>query len=220
MSPWKGGASDTSLFCNDEPLSSPVSDGCFALPGGLPTESRIAIEAMSGAAVLARRSLFLTGDFSLPSLGRVALPEEPVSRPGQPDSRRPQIQGVHVLGDFSPRPATASERLEDMRSELGDDECFLVGSVPGQIVAWPRGSLPETWKPVWAIKLQRRRRGRAVFLGEGLEGVSPQQGTAGTPREIRKWREVLWYWRKRIKPPPLASLRDLWSDYQKVARDV
>ena len=95
-----------------------------------------------------------------------------------------------------------------------------MGPVPGQVVEWPHGELPSTWRPVWAIKMLKRRKGHAVFLRESLDGASPCPGVAGTPREVRTWKKLIWYWRRRITPPALPTLRELWEEFREVARNV
>ena len=216
----EGGPPDAVVYCNDALMNSRSAGEYFVLPKGLPSESRIALEARSGDAILARHSLFLTGDFSLPSLGATGLAGSPVSPPLPTDPNGPLVVGVHALGEISVRPPSATELLEDMRSQLGTTRSFLVGPVPGQVVEWPLGALPETWDPVWAIKMLKRRKGEAVFLRERLDGASPRSGDAGTHRQIRMWKKVVWFWRRRVTPPALPALRKLWEQYREVARNV
>ena len=216
----EGGTPGARLYCNDVPINTRSAGGDFVLPKSLRSESRIALEARTGAEILARHSLFLTGDFSLPSLEPAGLPDGPVSPVSHTGSDGPSIKGAHVLGEITVRPATSTELLEDMKAALGSTRCLLVGPVPGQVVDWPLGALPTTWRPVWAIKMLKRRKGQAVFLRERLDGASPGREVAGTHRDVRMWKKVVWFWRKRITPPALPTLRELWEQYREVGRNV
>ena len=216
----EGGTPDAGLYCKDVPMNDRSGGGAFVLPNGLPSESRITLEAKTGGAIEARTSLFLTGDFSLPFPEPAGLLDTAVSPALLTDGDGPSIAGAHVLGDIPVRPASATELLEDMKSELGSAKCFLVGPVPGQVAEWPQGDLPATWRPVWAIKLLKRRKGHAIFLRESLDDASPGPGVAGTPREVRMWKELIWFWRRRISPPALPTLHALWEQFREVARNV
>ena len=216
----EGGTPDAGLYCNGVPMNARSAGGAFVLPKGLPSESRITIEAKTGTAIVARHSLFLTGDFSLPSPEPVGILDSAVSPSLHTDSDGPSIAGAHVLGELPVHPASTAELLEDMKAELGNTRCSLVGPVPGQVVEWPHGELPATWRPVWAIRMLNRRKGHVVFLREGLDGASPCLGVAGTPREVRTWKKLIWFWRKRITPPALPTLRELWEEFREVARNV
>ena len=216
----EGGPPDAGLYCSGVPMSARSAGGAFVLPEGLPPESRITLEAKSGTDIVASHSLFLTGDFSLPSLEPAGILHEAASPSSFTGSDGPPVAGVHVLGDLPVHPASTAELLEDMKAELGNTRCSLVGPVPGQVVEWPDGDLPSTWKPVWAIKMLKRRKGQAIFLRESLDGASPFPGVAGTPGEMRTWKNLIWYWRRRITPPALPTLRELWAEFREVARGV
>ena len=216
----EGGPPDVGLYCNGVPISARSAGGAVVLPEGLPSESRITLEAKDGTTIVASHSLFLTGDFSLPSPEPSGIPDPSVSPSLHTGDSGPWIAGAHVLGELAVYPASTAELLEDMKSELGNTRCSLVGQVPGQVVEWPHEELPSTWRPVWAIKMPKRRKGHAVFLHEGLDGASPSPGVAGSLREVRTWKKLIWYWRRRITPPALPTLRELWEEFQEVARNV
>ena len=216
----EGGPRDAGLYCSGVPMSDRSAGGAFVLPEGLPSESRITIEARNGTETVASQSLFLTGDFSLPSLERAGILDPDVSPSSSTGNDNPSVAGAHVLGELPVYRASAAELLEDMKSELGNARCSLVGPVPGQVFEWPHGELPSTWRPVWAIKMTKRRKGHAVFLRESLDGALPCPGIAGTPREVRTWKKLIWYWRRRITAPALPTLRELWEEFREVARNV
>ncbi len=216
----EGGPPGTGLYCSGLSMSARAAGGAFVLPEGLPTESRITLEAKNGTETVASQSLFLTGDFSLPSL-EPAVVLDPIVSPSYSTSHDgPSVVGAHVVSGLPVHRASAAELLEDMKSELGNARCSLVGPVPGQVVEWPHEELPSSWRPVWAIKMMKRRKGHAVFLRESLDGASPYAGVAGTPREMRTWKKLIWYWRRRITPPALPTLRALWAEFGEVARNV
>lgn len=216
----EGSPSGADLYCNDVPLSVRSLCGAYVLPEGLPPESRITVEAKNGTAIVASHSLFLTGDFSLPSAQPTGILDPVGSAFLQTGNNGPSVSGVHVWGGPPVHPTSATELFEDMKSELGNARCSLVGQVPGQVVEWPHGELPLAWRPVWAIKMVKRQKGQAVFLRESLDDASPCTGVAGSPREVRNWKQLIWYWRRRITPPALPTIRELWVEFQEVARNV
>ena len=216
----EGGPPDAGLYRNGVLISARSAGDTFVLPEGLPSESRITLEAKNSTGIVASLSLFLTGDFSLPSPEPSGILDPAVSPSLHTGDGGPWIAGAHVLGELPVHPVSAAELLEDMKSELGNARCSLVGPVPGQVVEWPHGEFPSTWRPVWAIKMTKRRKGQAVFLRESLDGALPCARVAGTPREVRTWKKLVWYWRRRIMPPALPTLRELWAEFREVARNV
>ena len=86
MSRSKAARKDAGLYCNDVPMKTRVAGGAFVLPNGLPTESRITLEAKTSIATVARHSMFLTGDFSLPSIEPAGLLDSAVSPSLRTDS--------------------------------------------------------------------------------------------------------------------------------------
>ena len=216
----EGGTSDANLYCNDVPLAGRDGGGAFVLPKDVPSESRITIEAKIGVETVVRQSLFLTGDFSLLSL-EAANPLDPAGssaiRIGNDD---PSIAGAHVFGEPPEQPTSTTGLIEDIKAELGQTKSYLVGSVPGQVVEWPLGPFPTTWRPVWAIKMLNRRKGQVLFLRESLEDASPRPGVAGNHRDVRTWKKLIWYRRRRIAPPGLPTLHALWEQFREVARNV
>jgi len=206
------------VSCNDQPLS-PKADGLiFALPADLSSENRIKIEASVGHSVIARQSLFLTGDFAIRN------PESPVSldRFGSVVDAQVGatsfITGASIHGTVVEE-AYPAELFEDIGIEIGNGTGYLIGQCPGQVLKWPAQSLPVKWSPVWAIT-KKRRWGMAIFVGNSVANDIPDTTIAGSHRNVRKWKEVIWHWRKRVRPPSLAPVRTLWKKYQEVARHV
>ena len=216
----EGGTSEANFYCNDVPMAGRDTGGAFRLPRELPSESKITIEAKIGVEVVARQSLFLTGDFSLLSL-EAARPLDPAGSPALGKCHDdPSIAGAHVFGEPPGQSASTAELIEDTKAELGKTKSFLVGPVPGQVAEWPVEPFPTSWRPVWAIRMLNRRKGQAVFLRESLEDTSPSPGFAGNHRDLRTWKKLIWYWRRRIAPPGLPTLHALWEQFREVARNV
>lgn len=214
----EGAPAGTIVSCNGQRLVANDGVGLVSLPPGLPVESRISIEATLGEKSLARQFLFLTGDFS--AVG----PDNPIflDRYGtvvdSPGDAVSYLAGTAIHGESIPD-ATPADLFEDLGIELSRSPGYLLGRKPGQIIPWPVESWKGRWRPVWAV-LKKGRKGRAVFVGDNPDEAVPEHVLDGSQREIRKWKEVVWYWRKRIAPPSLRSLKALWTKYQEVARRV
>lgn len=213
-----GGTAGATVSCNGSPLAPNARTNVFSLPTGLPIETRLVVEAIFADGLVLHQSLFLTGDFS------VAAPEQPLclnrfgSVASSPDDKDSYIVGTIIQGttipDISPQ-----ELLEDLGVELSGSIALLIGRKPGQIAAWSEGSNALKWKPAWAIS-KRGRCGRAIFVGDKPSDFLPDPIADGAACDVRKWKDAVWYWRKRIAPPSPAPLRSLWKMYQGVARDV
>ena len=214
----EGEASNIDLYCNDQLLQSHGLGGVFTFPQDLPTESRIVIEARSRDSVLARQSLFLTGDFK-PGPQEIGLSLDSTGSKIDPNTDCLSVAGVYVRGRLPDQPNSAAELLEDLEAEVGNVRGFLIGKIPGQVVEWPSEPLPTDWRPVWAIAKARRKR-KVTFLGESLESASPSPLVVRDDRKIRAWKQVLWYQRRQIDPPVLPAVCALWKQFQEVARNV
>ncbi len=214
----EGAPSGTVVLCNGERLVSIDGIGIYHLPVGLPVESRIDIEAMHGSRSLERQSLFLTGDFS------VNVSDQPLclNRFGEvvdsPGDSAVYLAGTTIYGESTPNESPA-DLFEDLGVELSNSPGYLIGRRPGQIASWPLRSWSSEWKPVWAVCRKGRRR-QALFVGENPDEASPERQPAGGQREVRRWKEIVWYERKKIVAPRLPSLKALWKEYMEVAHGV
>ena len=215
----EGDIPDVGVHCNGQPLLAGAPDGSFFLPQGLPSESRIVIEARYGNSVLDRLPLFLTGEFTLlPRDGWEFFDGTGINV--KPDEDYPLVAGAYVNG---PLPASFNPTVglyEDLKAELGSVKGFLVGQIPGQILQWPSKGLPDGWYPVWAIVKRKHKQWEAVFIGDSLRYASTKYLGAGDNRSRQAWKQVIWHRRKRVQPPALQSLRVLWKQFQEVARNV
>ena len=218
----QGRTPDAEVRCNDMLLLSVENDEIFLLPENLPTETRIALEARKDKSVIDRQSLFLTGDFGL-SLGEPSLFLDSTGTCALPEYDGPSISGAYIKGQFFELVVSAAERFEDLEQEMGGLRGFLIGEQPGQVVTWPSESFPSGWIPEWAVHKGRgrRKKWKAILVGKVL-GVTPANSPTPTPtrQEVQIWKQVLWYFRKRIIPPGSQIERTRWKQIQKVARDV
>lgn len=133
---------------------------------------------------------------------------------------RASIAGAYVKDQCLELAALAAETFEDWEYEVGRLQGFLIGLLPGQIVAWPSEQFPRDWRPSWAIKMHKRKKWKAIYIGEMFEATSLTTPNTPTRRNIKEWKKVAWHWRKRILLPKRQDARALWHQMQEVARNV
>jgi hypothetical protein len=200
----EGGYGDEQLLCEGRRLL-PVAgrSNTFELPPDLPTGTRIGIELSRDGAVLRRQSLFLAEqiDWNLvtpivacDSFGNIQ------EHPPENEEVAGAIGGSSQAPSLPIRPSVTSHR-----------RFFLVGRRPGEIKKFFREPPAVTWQPIWIIEL--RRRGVAEYCGLDLATSHPLPGLAGTPKDRKLWKKILWYRRKRIQPPQHPRLRELWHEF-------
>ena len=214
-----GGPPDLEVYCDKTLLSFPTSGNILTLPGNLPVGSPITIEARAGNSILGRKSLFLTGDFSLPS----GEPEVFLDFTGsviQLGNDITSIAGALVNDSCLDAGAFAADTFEDWEYERGGMQGFLVGPLPGQIVTWPSEPFPKDWIPTWAITKHKRNRLKAVYVGDMLKATSSKTPNTPNRRSLKAWKKVTWHWRRRILLPDCEEERELWHQMQEVARNV
>ena len=208
--------------CNDMPMESGENEEVYLLADNLPTETRIALEARAGQSVLDRQSLFLTGDFGL-SFGEPKLLLDSTGNFVPPEYDGPYIAGAYIKGQFPELGVSAAELFEDLEQKMGGIQGFLIGQQPGQVVTWPSEPFPSGWVPEWAIQRGRgrKKKWKVILVGKIL-GTFPTNSTTLSPtrQEVQMWKRVLWYFRKRIKPPESPIERTRWKQIQKAAKDV
>ncbi|MCS3627185.1 hypothetical protein GGP53_001026 [Salinibacter ruber] len=102
-----------------------------------------------------------------------------------------------------------------------DSKVYLLGSTPGQVTEWPSEELPEEWQSVWIVPPE----GRAKCCWPGKSPPDPKPvpslSRPGGPRyersNIKKWKEVLYHWRRRTDPPHRHV--ELWKRYRRHAEE-
>ena len=216
----KGGSSNTRVYCNDIRLRSSGVGGVFVLPQDLAVETRITLEARNDTSVVARQYLFLTGDFQPRGDAAISLDVTGVRLSN--DNVSQSVSGAYIQGAASSLTISAQELFEDFEHEIGNVRGFLIGQLPGQIVAWPAGAFPSEWMPVWAIRKVGRKKVSAVYLGKIFRELAFQSTELASPsrRNVQLWKKILWHGRKRVSPPASKAERDLWMRIQEVAKDV
>ena len=127
-----GMESECQIHCGDSELS-PTADGStYSLPGDINVDSKITIEARSGTTVL-RRSLFLTGDFSLPQVNPEFFLDANGNFAGRNDNE-PMVAGAYIENPPPWHPSYTAELFRDLEHEVGRIRGFLIGEHPGQII--------------------------------------------------------------------------------------
>jgi hypothetical protein len=109
------------------------------------------------------------------------------------------------IPDYIPDPDTAVEDLQ---------HAVLLGRRPGQVANIRRGDPIPDWPPVWAVSV-RRRDVLFAFCGSSLNDSQPEVPVKGC--DARKWVDLLWVHRKRVKRSPNKRVRQLLKKYQEVA---
>ena len=213
-----GAEPGTEVRYGEELLSRVAGGDFYELPSGIPVDSRVTIEVRSGQNVL-KRSLFLTGDFSLP-LGEPALLLNAAGSVAESSENVPMVAGAYIKNPPPWLPSSAAELFRDLEYQIGGIRGFLIGQRPGEIVEWPSESFPETWLPVWVINKHGRKKWEVLFVGQTLGSGPCLEPVATTPRKKRDWKHAVWHLRKRIAPPALSSERALWRHLQEAAHDV
>ncbi len=214
-----GASPGVEIFCNDRKISTCEQRDSFPLPDDLPTETRIVIEAKRHQETVHRLSIFLTGDFALPT-GQTGDFLDQAGNTAPPGITGPTVYGPHVAGVIPEAALTAAELLEDLEGEIGNFHGFLIGSSPGQIVPWPATPFPRDWVPTWIVT-KRGRKMSAIFVGDTFaQYPNREQSHQPDRRAVHDWTTLLWSNRKRIAPPKPKSQRDSWQQLQQKARDV
>ena len=214
-----GGSPDVEIYCNDESLPPAAVGNVFPLPDDTPTGARITLEARVGQSVLKSRSLFLTGDFSLPQ-GEPLFKLDADGTINETSNDKPFVAGAYVTGYSHGKAASTATIFRDLEHEVGGVRGFLLGQNPGEIVEWPSGPFPDVWTPSWIINKRGRKKREAVYVGDILGVSSPSTRTRATVRQVRDWKKAIWYRRKQIIVPELPAERALWKKIQQVAGNV
>lgn len=96
----------------------------------------------------------------------------------------------------------------------------FIGPKPGQIARWPEEQLPSDWVPVWALAKSGRARWDVHFCGRRGCLQVPLSPPTLEKKKKKAWKEAIWVNRIRNRPPEVRDLKQLWSQYVEVARNV
>jgi hypothetical protein len=198
------------IFCNDHPLSRDQDTGFYEIPDSLRSR-RFVIEVRCQDECVRRRSLYAleTVDWrDIPAATHVDRFGLQTSKDNAEFSAGPFVYGFDPPL-FNPEiflPPSEGHRV------------FFIGRNPGEIAVSPAEPIPNDWSPVWVIPM--RKRGHAIFCGTALEASAPTMNFKGDKRSVSKWKEILWYRRKRIEPPQRPAIRQLWEAFKETAERV
>ncbi len=199
------------VYCNDYHLEADSETGLFTIPDQVQAH-RIIIEARRGDDCIRRKSLYALEEQVYSGTLPIMYFDKFGSRiedEGEESYAGPLSVGI-TSPEFSPEvflPPSFGHRV------------YFIGRNPGEIVECPKETLPEDWKPVWAVAMNKGR-GRAIYCGTAPSGEEPTRLASGNHKRIRLWQEVIWCWRKRISFPADRPLNVLWKKYKEVAQHV
>lgn len=97
----------------------------------------------------------------------------------------------------------------------------IIGSVPGQVSVLPHDPMPD-WHPVWAIIKTGRKRAKVFFCGTEEQATNPYNAPEplNDKASVNKWKEIVWYYRKRVISPELRAHKERWKEYMEAGRYV
>lgn len=204
-----GATGGSNVFCSDYPLDRDPDTGFYVIPDSLYAH-RLIIEVRHNGETLRRRSLYTLENLEchdaansvyLDKFGRRAETGAGETCVG------PIVNGFNPP-EFRPEvfvPPDTGHRV------------YLVGRNPGEIVEFPN---EYDWQPIWAISIQRRGEGIAIYCGMDPTKDAPGNCDCKDQKRRRLWKDILWYGRKRIESPKNPRLRALWRKYVEVAHNV
>lgn len=208
-----GGAVEAvSVFCNNHRMDIDPQTGMYTIPDHL-CSRRLIVEARSDGKCIRRRSLYAL---------ETAVWRDVVSMGyGDKFGRRTEKRAAETcVGPLVDGVTPPDFHAEVFLPPSAGHRVYFVGRNPGEIVECPKESIPNDWQPVWAIPMQKRGKGTAVYCGTDPVNEAPGTASCKDQKRSRSWKEVLWYKRKRIAYPSHPMLRALWRRYREVARRV
>lgn len=210
----EGGTGAEMVLCEGHERTCSSETGTYSLPEDLQSDRKLAVQVKRGDDILKQRSLYLVDDFN----SHWIEPTRFFGRFGELLIDQ-DLAAEGIAGAYAKDVPATEYRFEPNPLAFDSDEVVFLGRVPGQIALYPLEALPATWTPIWAVPL-RKQRTRAIFCGTSINTARPVDDSTCDKRKLKRWKEVLWHWRKRIVPPPEPSLRSLWRQFQEIARHV
>ena len=207
----EGADAAVTAWANDMRLEeSEKIPGAYQIPTELARPGRLLLEAKRVGEVVGRRTIYLSDE---PLSSGIEAPRcDKFGQYSNGDGPDPWVCGTESSGAPRPFDAFFLPDLHMIRKTI------LIGAQPGQVAVLLQDPFPTDWQPVWAVSIERR--GSALFCGTAIADAEPVAGTPTDRRRIKKWKEILWHWRRRITPPSDARLVPLWERYQQYARDL
>lgn len=124
--------------------------------------------------------------------------------------------GAHVFGEMNGTQYHGHNLIH-----LSNKVVFI-GERPGEVSYWPDETYPITWYPVWAVAKLKKKQWKVYFCGNPnqLKRVASLPTPAGNRASVKRWKEVIWYNRKRYILPEMEGVRLIWKDYMRLVKDV
>lgn len=99
---------------------------------------------------------------------------------------------------------------------------IFIGSRPGEITDWPEEGVPNEWHPVWAIARIGTKNWMVHFCGtsEHLDDGHKPGISLSDKRDVKRWKEAIWFNRKINQPPSLPKLLRIWKKYLGAAQNA
>jgi len=185
----------------------------FALPEDVPSGLPIRIEARVGDHCLSK--VIRLAEFGLPD--------------SFDDTPHRDSKGNIITGEFQVSAcgahATGIKNLayyQGPKLTLLSKKVIFIGEKPGEVAEWPDEPVPKAWKPVWAAAKRRRNQWELYFCGtvEQIKRISELPTPTGNRSQIKNWKKVIWYRRKRYALPEIIEIREIWNDYLRLAQHV
>ena len=205
---------DVDITCNEASLKKIDQQSIYSLPSDATLGNKLEIKAhRNGQDICRKISLSLIKDLPCPNeiignwfdkFGKLLLPNEEATG---------AVAGACVK-DSTPPPFTFNLILETSDSR----RVLLMGQYAGQVVDWPKEPLPKEWEVIWSISMKRN--GKAFFCGNEIDRCHPMKPLYKDKKKLSLWKEVLWYWRKKVEAPHQKKLKTLWKEYQDAARRI
>lgn len=212
----EGGLSTDTLTVGGTEVLARDEQGRLELPAPTSVSPRIGIHVVRSGEVVARRGLTVSG----PGIWRSREARAASDRWGEAhdEKQAPSIVGALTVGMPPPPPFYPYPFLLPELRSVAERELYFVGRSPGEVAEWPADGLPAGWTPVWALRKQKRK--KVLFCGRSVADALPCTVAQGSPQQVNLWRTLIWFDRGRRPPPDNARLRELWFQYQAVARSV
>lgn len=203
------------VFFNDIPAKKSPNKIVWDIPGELICNGTIRITAVLDDEVIGRKTIRLESFDRLP----VEFDKPCRNSTGE------------IIEDGEDRQYTRGvliEGVEDGRAYHKilpfhlSDRIILIGKSPDQVIDWPNEIYSAQWDPVWALIRTGRKNWEAQYCGNSLHDakICIQELANYKKQSTKKWKEALFYNRKKTKEPELEVLATLWHEYVEVARDV
>lgn len=207
-----GTTETVNVFCNDHQMNIDPEKGTYTIPDNL-CARRLIVEVRHNGVCMRRRSLYAVatlewrGAVARSHLNKFGLRSDG----GAAETCIGSIVDGVTPPEFSPfifLPPSVGNRI------------YFVGQNPGEIIECRNETISRDWRPVWAVLVQRRDRGVAIYCGTDPARETPGTVNCENLKRRRLWKDILWYKRKRITCPSDPTLRSLWQLYREVAHHV